>query len=213
MTLSQVAVRIALARVAAGIKERGGRNRGPEVDSYARAVGLDPVNGYAWCTSGLYDVFREATAELGLARCPFPRTAKAVSVFARCPAACLRPNPAVGLVYVLDHGTPGDVLTEWRTNRYKDDGHIGIVVAVNDTGAPIVVELPDLLAALLGVPGLPTSYTLAPGDQLEVSGNTNAEGSREGDRWAIHHGTPEASHGGMLLSYIDMDAWSANVVA
>lgn len=37
----------------------------------------------------------------------------------------------------------------------------------------------------------------------EVSFNTNAAGSREGNQVAIHHGTPEVSHGGQLLGYLD----------
>lgn len=39
----------------------------------------------------------------------------------------------------------------------------------------------------------------------EVSGNTNAAGSREGNTVAMHHGTPEVSHGGVLLGWLDMD--------
>jgi hypothetical protein len=39
----------------------------------------------------------------------------------------------------------------------------------------------------------------------EVSGNTNAAGAREGNAVAIHRGTPEVSHGGTLLGYLDFD--------
>jgi hypothetical protein len=54
-------------------------------------------------------------------------------------------------------------------------GHVGIVESVNVYGAV----------------------------EAEISGNTNAKGSREGDRVARHSGTPEVSHGGELLGYLD----------
>lgn len=199
------AAREALARCALGNLETQGKNRGPVVDDYARGVGLDPERGaYAWCTSGLYDVFRVAATALGV-RNPFPRTAKAVRVFELLAGTCLSSNPAPGFVYVLDHGQPGSILAEWQSGSYTDDGHVGIVVATNDGPAPVEVELPDVVAALLGVPAPGRRYELAPGDMLEVSGNTFASrGSREGNRWACHRGTPEVTHGGVLLGYLDL---------
>lgn len=167
------AVEVALAR--RGICESGGRNRGPEMDRYALQIGLtDLAKGYSWCTSGLYDVFLTASRALGI-KCPFPKTAKAVRVFELLYKLCYEPNPGIGYVYILDHGTPGDVLTEWKNDRYTDDGHCGIVTALDDVGAP-----------------------------YEVSGNTNAAGSREGNQWAEHHGYPEVSHGGTLLGYLNL---------
>lgn len=204
MGLSLDVVRIALARAAVPIMEHGGRNRGPDVDRYNRQVGLDPARAYAWCTSGLYDAFLEAS-RLASTACPFPKAAKAVHVWQLLYQRCYEPGPAPGRVYVLDHGKPGDVLTEWKTNRYTDDGHIGIVFATNDTAAPVAVDVPDVIATLLGVPAPGRTFVLEPGGVLEVSANTNAAGSREGDRWAVHHGSPEISHGGVLLGYLDLD--------
>lgn len=212
MKLSEVVVRIALARAARGVSlETAGRNRGPEVDAYARGVGLDPkapaaaamaagkagaagAAGYAWCTSGLYDVHKTAAAEIG-SRNPFPRTAKAVQVFQRAPKSCLRSDPAVGYVYVLDHGKTGFLLDEWRKNSFTADGHIGVVTRVS--------------GGIIGADGATTGAEVVD----EVSANTNAAGSREGDRWAVHHGSPEVSHKGILLPYIDMDAWLAEIEA
>lgn len=37
----------------------------------------------------------------------------------------------------------------------------------------------------------------------EVSGNTNREGSREGDQVAVHHGPPNLSHHGRLVGYLN----------
>ena len=199
---NDLAVQIALSR--RGIRETGGRNRGTEIDRYNKQVGLNPEGGYAWCTSGLYDVFREASERLKVKN-PFPKTAKAVRVWELRYKQCYEPNPRPGLAYVLDHGAPGDLLTQWKINRYTNDGHIGIVAAVNDTDKPMQVELPDVVATLLGVPAPAKTVTLAPNDMLEISGNTNGEGSREGNQWAIHHGYPEVSHGGMLLGYLDFE--------
>lgn len=54
-------------------------------------------------------------------------------------------------------------------------GHVGVVTAVAPDGSVL----------------------------SEVSGNTNAAGSREGNAVALHHGPPERSHKGRLLGYID----------
>ncbi len=178
-SVSELAVRRAIARaeLPPDFWETTGRNRGPIPDRYARQAGLDPTKGaYAWCTSGLLDAFLEAAAERGVP-CPFPKTAKAVHVWQLLHERCYEPLPARGYIYVLDHGKPGDIFKEWQTDRYTDDGHIGIVTATDEHG-----EVAD-----------------------EVSANTNAAGSREGNCWAMHHGTPEVSHGGMLLGYLNLE--------
>lgn len=204
--LSELAAKIALGRVGPSL-ETAGRNRGTEPDRYAMGVGLkDLTKGYPWCTSGLYDVFREASEQLGV-RNPFPKTAKAVRVWELRWRTCYEPDPAPGRVYVLDHGAPGDILTEWKNDRYTNDGHIGIVAAVNNTEVPIEVELPDIVATLLGVSAPGRQFVLAPSEMLEVSGNTFAKrGSREGNAWGCHRGTPEVIHGGVLLGYLDLDS-------
>jgi len=178
-TISQVALELALWSVAKGIREVGGNNRGPWPDYYAETVGLDPKGAYPWCTSALYCIFREAARQKRVNN-PFPHTAKAVEVWNvvyNDPVlrACIDPNPAPGRIYLLDHGKA------WASElgsgkRLTDNGHAGICSTVVD---------------------------LSCGD--EASANTNGAGSREGDRWAIHHGTPEVSHGGVLLGWIDLD--------
>lgn len=178
-TVSELAVRIAITRAQRPPLswETAGRNRGPEPDRYARQVGLDPERGaYAWCTSGLYDAFLEAARQRGVP-CPFPRTAKAVRAWQLLYERCLESAPARGHVYVLDHGKPGQLLAEWQSDRWTDGGHIGIVCAVDAQG-----EVED-----------------------EVSANTNAAGSREGNCWWMKHGTPEVSHGGILLGYLNLE--------
>lgn len=173
MTLNETIVRVCRAR--RGIKETS-RNRSPIIDGYHRGVGLKPEGMYPWCCSGLYDAFVEATRELKI-RNPFPKTAKAVRAWELLYKLCFEPNPAPGFVYVLSHGNPANLLQQWESNRYTDDGHIGIVSAVDGDGVP-----------------------------SEISGNTFAErGSREGNCWAEHFGFPEVTHGGMLLGYLNLE--------
>lgn len=47
----------------------------------------------------------------------------------------------------------------------------------------------------------------------EVSGNTNLEGSRQGDQTAIHRGPPEMSHHGKLVGYLDFSRPAPGLVA
>lgn len=65
----------------------------------------------------------------------------------------------------------------WKNERYTDAGHLGIV----------------------------RRATAEVGDIDELSGNTNAKGSREGNCVEEHHGEPEVTHGGTLLGYLNID--------
>lgn len=201
LTLSQVVVPIVLSKV--GIHEEGGNNRGPEVDPILASVNLPP--GYPWCAATVYDIFREGSRQLGIVN-PCPRTAKAVKLWQLAEAASRDSNPSVGAIYVLDHGPAGNVLTEWKCNRYGDDGHTGIVCYVNASDAPETFEVPEAVATLLGLPAGTTSVIVPPGNIVEVSGNTNRTGSREGDCvWLKVGPSPEVIHGGMLLGYVQLD--------
>jgi len=174
MTLSRAALWLCRWSVEQKIHESGGNNRGPWPDYYAQSVGLDPAGAYPWCTDGMYCVFREAARQKRLVN-PFPRTAKAVSVYTLAEPICRVSNPTPGCVGVLDHGK------KWAAElgsgqRLTDNGHI---VIANET--------------LTG----------------DLSGNTNASGSREGNCWAEKlwpdGGDPAATHGGVLLAWLDFD--------
>jgi CHAP domain/Putative peptidoglycan binding domain len=67
---------IAKAQSQVGVREQPlGSNRGPQVDEYIRAAGLNPAAGsFAWCTCFLFWCFREASEELGVPN-PMPKTA------------------------------------------------------------------------------------------------------------------------------------------
>ena len=201
MTLSSTAVQIALGDV--GVAEVGGNNRGPRVDQFLASTGLSP--GYPWCTAAVYFWFREASRRLNLVN-PCPKTAKAVKLFQLADAVCRDSNPSAGAIYVLDHGPPGNVLTEWKCDRYTDDGHAGLVLFVNDSVAPVEYDVPDVVATLLGLPAGSTSVTVPAGNLVEISGNTNRAGSREGNSvWLKVGPSPEIIHGGMLLGYVQLD--------
>jgi peptidoglycan hydrolase-like protein with peptidoglycan-binding domain len=113
-------LRVAAAEV--GVRERGGPNRGPRVDEYLRAVGLDPTRGaYAWCASFVYFCFGRAAIALGLSN-PCVKTAACMTHWRRARATAriassdVSDNTAVirpGAIFIIDHG--------------KGQGHTGIV--------------------------------------------------------------------------------------
>jgi hypothetical protein len=67
---------IDFAATQVGIRERPlGSNRGPEVDRYLRAVGLNPANGsFAWCVAFTHFCYQAAAESLGVAN-PHIKTA------------------------------------------------------------------------------------------------------------------------------------------
>jgi hypothetical protein len=70
-----LAAAIDIARTQIGVSEQPpGSNRGPEVDAYLRAAGLNPRGNHAWCAAFVYWVFLRAAATLG-APAPLPQTA------------------------------------------------------------------------------------------------------------------------------------------
>jgi CHAP domain/Putative peptidoglycan binding domain len=99
-----------------GVREEPpGSNRGPRVDGYLRAVGLDPTQGsFAWCAAFAYWCFARAAEELGRPN-PVIRTAGVLEHWRRAGAAGIRRLPAAeatedpgrvhpGMLFVLDTG-------------------------------------------------------------------------------------------------------------
>lgn len=135
-----------------GVRESGGRNRGPEVDAWLRRVGKDPERALAWCAAFascmVYDACEANWLAAGNAgpidpeTLATPMTAGVWAFWSGTPRG-YRCGPKEGAAYVLDHGV--DPRTGFRR------GHIGFAVELQ---GPRFVD---------------------------ISGNTNAAGSREGD--------------------------------
>jgi len=101
-------------------------NRGKEVDSYLKAVGLNPSAGhYPWCAAFVYWCFDKASKELGIAN-PITKTAGVIDHWnrtkgVRIPVDIAIANPhkiKPGNIFIIDFG--------------KDLGHTGIVESVNN---------------------------------------------------------------------------------
>lgn len=118
-------VQVALTQV--GIRESGGRNRGPEVDKYLRCVGLKPERGaYAWCAAFVcwsvaeaYQRDHWARGLTGSAMLPIRMTAGVFVLWAEIARRC-KAKP--GAVFIIDHG-----MNPEKTFRR---GHTGFVVNV-----------------------------------------------------------------------------------
>jgi len=127
-------------------------NRGPQVDEYLRAVGIDPehssADGRNWCMAFVYWAFETASRTLGDA-CPLPKSAGCLDHWnraTRVPGARRIARAAAyadaslvkpGLVFILDLGA--------------GHGHAGIV-----------------------------ERAMAGGRLVTIEGNTNIDGSRTG---------------------------------
>lgn len=118
---------VSVAREYVGIREAGGRNRGPTVDVFLRAVGLDPTRGsYPWCAAFVHFVFMTAARRLGIEN-PCPRTASVMKLWGK--AAWARTEAiSPGCVFIMDKG--------------GGRGHTGIVVdtIAGTPGAVLTVE-------------------------------------------------------------------------
>jgi len=111
------ALEIALTKV--GIRETS-RNRGPEIDTWVRRIGLDPEGRHPYCVAFLVGgVFYEAAQEIGL-RNPLPATGKAIRLWLRSPSWARAPLVKRGCIFV-------------RVRDLEDPdsaGHAGLVVDV-----------------------------------------------------------------------------------
>lgn len=116
---------VRIARQQVGVLEVPlGSNRGPMVDQYIRAAGLEPKNGsYPWCAAFLCWVFAEAARAAGVAN-PLPRTAGVQNLWRRIgekgqlrvTAAQARANPELvrpGMLFFLSFS--------------RGLGHVGLV--------------------------------------------------------------------------------------
>jgi hypothetical protein len=118
------ALGLALAEV--GVREEPpGSNRGPRVDEYIRAGGLNPAaDWYPWCACFVVWAVREAGAALGIV----PRVRRSARVY-----TLLQRNPESQ----LDRAEAGAIFVHLKPDT---DGHTGLVVAVDEDGSIETVE-------------------------------------------------------------------------
>lgn len=107
MTLTERALKFAVSQV--GVRELG-RNRGPRVDEYIRAAGLDPERGsYPWCACFVRWCFLRAFDEMadegirGTFTVP-PKTGSVHKLWKTAPLRCRTSQPMPGHVFLIDHG-------------------------------------------------------------------------------------------------------------
>lgn len=112
--LTEKALQRAISQI--GVRETK-RNRGPEVDAYLIAAGLDPTRGeYAWCCAFAYWSFRMAALDLGVKN-PMTRTASGIHLWQSTPDHFKVKIPVPGALFVVDHG--------------KGQSHVGFVEYVS----------------------------------------------------------------------------------
>lgn len=156
-TLRASLVRRFRAALAAGVREVGGPNRGPEVESYLRAAGLGP--GQPWCCAMVCAEGRDAAGETGTAW-PLPMTGRVALLVGR--ARVLRRWHPLGDGYEI---RPGDLPIYGRGGQRPDqggDGHVGVYVG---GGKVISGNLHDRV----------TEHDLDPGGDLKLLGSISLE--------------------------------------
>jgi lysozyme family protein len=120
---------LAVAAAEVGVREDPlGSNRGPRVDEYIRAAGLDPTQGsFAWCMCFVYWCFDQAARDAGIAN-PVPRSAGVKVAWARSQElpAPVRVVTAEAARRRLDLVQPG---MAFFLDTGGGTGHCGLVVA------------------------------------------------------------------------------------
>ena len=112
------ALEIAAYRV--GVRERGGKNRGPEVDRWVKGVGLDPTGSHSWCVAFVYSCVQAACEELEMLN-PLPRTGGVQKLWERTNLALKsRSQFGPGCIFLMDKG--------------HGKGHVGFIERVADDG-------------------------------------------------------------------------------
>jgi hypothetical protein len=109
--LALKALQVAISQIGV-VEEPPGSNRGPMVDMYLRATGLNPEGQhYSWCAAFVYWCFGEAAKSLNISN-PLVKTAGCLEHWNRatCPrilrrTALTTPTAILpGAVFIIDHG-------------------------------------------------------------------------------------------------------------
>lgn len=97
------------------VREKTGKNDGPDVEKYLASVGLP--KSFAWCQSYMYWLFKTASSQLGVSN-PMPKTAGVLDCLAKSKKAgfSITMEPKIGDQFIMDFG--------------KGMGHTGLVTEV-----------------------------------------------------------------------------------
>jgi hypothetical protein len=123
--LLTAAISIAASQIGT-MEDPRGTNRGPQVDMYVRAVGLDPAGHFPWCAAFVYFCFDQAAITLGRQN-PLIKTAGVIDHWNR---AGIKPVPRISMSKAYYHPTlvkPGQIFV-MATGQGL--GHTGIVERV-----------------------------------------------------------------------------------
>jgi hypothetical protein len=118
---------VEIARSCVGVRESpSGSNRGPEVDGFLLAVGLDPNAGhYSWCAAFVSWCMREAVLRVG-GPPQFRASARAMGLVEFNHPLLMRAPADEPCIFVIDHGS--------------GHGHCGFVTALLPQGRMATIE-------------------------------------------------------------------------
>jgi hypothetical protein len=108
-----------------GVREKGGNNRGPEVERFQKAVD-GKAEREAWCMSFVQFCVEEIEGRHG-AKSPVYKTEHCLTAFNRSPQMVRSKTPFPGAIVIWQHGD-------------TTSGHTGIVVDVIDQAMMLVCE-------------------------------------------------------------------------
>lgn len=117
---------LALAERYVGVREHGGRNRGPQIERWLETVNLAP--GQPWCAAFVSAVLKEAAAGLSMPS-PIPLSASVAKLWKRSPEHMRSGSCTRGAIFV--HFTD--------PQNPHGFGHCGFVRGIDD-GHALTVE-------------------------------------------------------------------------
>lgn len=97
-SLAELTIEIALSYD--GVREKGGNNRGPQVEAFQKSIGLDP--GDPWCAAFVCFCMKEAAKRLGV-ESSFVYGGSCYKLWTRNVDLQMT-KPGENCIFVLDHG-------------------------------------------------------------------------------------------------------------
>jgi hypothetical protein len=118
------------------VEDPPGSNRGPRVDAYLRAVGLNPAAGsFAWCAAFVYFCFGEAS-RVGGRKNPLVKTAGVLDHWSRAEQRGARRIKAADALAQPDLVRPGQIFV---MDFGRGAGHTGMVTGIRG-GKLVTIE-------------------------------------------------------------------------